>query len=89
MPIQKQTGYQVIPWPKEVTPVYDDQQGTVPWDELVIPAAQLPKDQWDHYMWVPTYHMARRWLKLHNLYQTMDRVLPPPTDQAASKVQSP
>ena len=68
--------YQTIPWPEEVTPVHDTKQGSVPWDQLIRPAGEVPEADRGHYMWVADLEQARAWLNLHNTYNTADRVLP-------------
>ena len=68
--------YEVIPWPEEKTPVYDGEQGTIPFDQLLQPASDIPREERTQYMWVPNERMARAWLKLHNLYDTDGRVMP-------------
>ncbi len=70
--------YRVIPWPDEVTPVYDEEQGVLPLDRLILPASDVPEAERSAYMWVPDRELARAWLLLHNLYNQADRVLPPP-----------
>jgi len=69
--------YDVIPWPDEVTPVYDKEQGRITYDKLIVPAADVPEAQRGQYMWIANRDMARHWLQLHNLYKLADRVLPP------------
>lgn len=68
-------GYSPIPWPDEKTPVYDPEQGTISFAQLVRPAAGLPAEQQRDYLWVPDRVMLEAWLDLHNLYKTKDRVL--------------
>lgn len=69
-------GYQVIPWPDEVTPVYDTEQGIIAPTELVKQAQDVPESERGHWMWIPNENMLRAWLKLHNLYKVGDKVLP-------------
>lgn len=67
--------YQTIPWPDEVTPVFDTEQGIVPVEELVKKASEVPEDQRGGYMWIPNRDLLERWLDLHNLYKRKDAVL--------------
>jgi len=69
--------YKTIPWPEEVTPVYDARQGTIDPAKLIVPAADVPEAERGGYMWVPNKAQARAWLELHNTYNLKDRVLPP------------
>lgn len=68
--------YRVIPWPDEVTPVYDKEQGTIDPAKLIVPAKDVPEAERGGYMWVPNQAHARAWLSLHNTYNLKDRVLP-------------
>jgi len=72
--------YQTIQWPDRPTPVYDEKQGNVAFDQLIRKAADVPDDERADYMWVPTREMVSAWLDLHNLYKTKDRVMPKAED---------
>ena len=39
-------------WPQEATPVYDDKQGTIPFDQLARHAASVPEAERRDYMWI-------------------------------------
>lgn len=68
--------YVTIRWPDEVTPVYDDENGKIDYDKLIVPAKDVPEEERGHYMWVADEQQARAWLKFHNIYATADRVFP-------------
>lgn len=73
--------FQIIPWPDERSPVFDENQGTIPLSELVRPARDLPEDERGAWFWVANRNQLRAWLRLHNAYRLADRVLEtlPPT----------
>lgn len=68
--------YQVIQWPDRPTPVYDDEQGNVPFDKLIVKATDVPEDERADYLWIPNRAMVSAWLDLHDLYKTKKRVMP-------------
>ncbi|MEI7766859.1 MAG: hypothetical protein WCJ97_05415 [Phycisphaerae bacterium] len=70
-----QGAYKQIPWPDEVTPVFDTVQGTINLADLIKPASAVPAEQRGGYMWVADKELALAWLKLHSLYYQPDRVL--------------
>ncbi|MFW5752508.1 MAG: hypothetical protein ACOCYV_00510 [Planctomycetota bacterium] len=67
--------YQIIRWPDEPTPVYDEEQGTIPLEEILRPASAVPEAERPDHLWLPDRELAERWLTLHDLYGRKDAVL--------------
>ncbi|MCC5847268.1 MAG: hypothetical protein JJU29_04165 [Verrucomicrobia bacterium] len=67
--------FQTIPWPDEVTPVFDAEQGVLPVEDLVRAAHEVPEEERGNYMWVPTRKLLELWLGHHNLYNRRAAVL--------------
>ena len=44
--------YQTIQWPEEVTPVYDSEQGIIPFEDLIKHAKDVPVAEQADYMWI-------------------------------------
>jgi hypothetical protein len=59
--------YQLIPWPDEVHPVYDTEQGTVNPKLLIRKASDVPEAERTKLLWVADRELAEAWLKLHNV----------------------
>ena len=59
--------YQNIPWPDEVHPVVDKEQGTIDPKMLIRKAADVPEAERKDYFWVADKELATAWLKLHNV----------------------
>ncbi len=67
--------YDSIKWPDEVTPVYDDEQGTIPLDQLVKRAEEVPEAERSDYLWIADKALLSAWLDLHNTYKVKERIL--------------
>lgn len=67
--------YQSIRWPDEVTPVYDTEQGIIPFDQLVNKASDVPAEEQADYMWIADLNLLTAWLDLHNSYKVKTRIL--------------
>ena len=59
--------YQLIPWPDEVHPVYDTEQGTVDPALLIRKATDVPEAERTKLLWVADRELAEAWLGLHNV----------------------
>ena len=59
----------------EVTPVYDEEQGIIPFEDLVVPANTVPADERANYMWIASIEQLEAWLDLHNSYKVKERIL--------------
>jgi hypothetical protein len=64
---QKDGEYQQIPWPQEVHPVLDTEQGSVDPKVLIRKAADVPEAERRQFFWVPDRELAVAWLALHNI----------------------
>jgi hypothetical protein len=64
----KHGAFQPIPWPDELSPVFDEEQGLIPPENLVRMAANRPIENPKAWYWAPDRDLLRAWLKLHNLY---------------------
>jgi hypothetical protein len=64
---QKDGEYQQIPWPQEVHPVLDTEQGTVEPKLLIRKAADVPEAERRQLFWLADRELAEAWLKLHNI----------------------
>jgi hypothetical protein len=67
--------YKTIPWPDEVHPVYDAEQGTVEAKLLIRKARDVPAAERRRFLWIPDRELAEAWLKLHNIKAMDVRVL--------------
>lgn len=69
---QDESGYKVIPWPEEPSPVIDTVQGTVDTCLLVRAVEDVPEEEQRHLFWVPDREMLRAWLALHDVNSKLD-----------------
>jgi hypothetical protein len=64
---QKDGEYQQIPWPQEVHPVLDTEQGTVDPKLLIRKAKDVPEADRRKLFWIADRELAEAWFKLHNI----------------------
>ncbi len=69
---QDESGYKVIPWPEEPSPVIDSVQGTVEPSLLVRAVEDVPEEERRHLFWVPDLEMMRAWLALHDVHDKLE-----------------
>jgi len=73
---RKENGdYDTVKWPDETTPVYDEEQGHIPFDQLVKPANEIPEAERSEYLWIADKALLSAWLDLHNTYKVKERIL--------------
>ncbi len=73
---KKENGdYDTVKWPDEVTPVYDEEQGRIPFDQLVKRAKDVPEAERSDYLWIADTKLLSAWLDLHNTYKVKERIL--------------
>ena len=59
--------YQLIPWPDEVHPVLDTEQGTIDPKLLIRKATDVPQAQRKSLLWIADKELADTWVKLHTV----------------------
>jgi hypothetical protein len=64
---QKGGVYQLIPWPEEKHPVHAKHQGSIPTENLIRKASDVPESERADYLWIPDKELTRAWLELHNV----------------------
>ncbi len=72
---EKDGEYKTIPWPDEVHPVYDTEQGAVALKLFIRKAQDVPAAERRGLLWIPDRELAEAWLKLHNI-KAMDVGIP-------------
>ena len=75
------TTYDTIKWDPqnpeihEATPVYDDEQGMIPFEQLVRSASDVPAAERHNHMWMASPALLSAWLDLHNSYKVKERIM--------------